>query len=593
MWLVCLILSLSCLAASGILCVVLSLLRKGKGVKVFRVLFAGAVGAALFLFLPIHSGAAGNAVWGCTKPLLLTLLNTMQLFTMGAEFSLMTDAVSACPVWFADYYLLWAAILYVIAPVFTFGFVLSLFRNMTAWLKYLACYHREVYIFSNLTPESATLAKDLRSKNKKAVMVFNNVSRDDREAPCELMEQAEALNAVCFQKDILAVNYHCHSKKKKMWFFTIGKNEADNLDDALRLIERYRHRKHTNLYVFSTETESELLLTAVDKGSIRVRRVNAIRSFINLTLYERGHILFDTALPNDAGRKTISAVVVGMGDHGTEMLKALTWYCQMDGYDIEINAFDKDALAEDRFKALAPELMSEEHNHKKNPGDAQYDVTIHSGCHVETASFADKISRLTKATYVFISLGNDDFNVKTAVDLRMRFARLGIYPVIHAVVKSSRQKKALADIKNFRGQAYHIDFIGDLESTYTGDVVLDSGLEPDTVGIHRAWGSEETVWTYEYNYRSSVAAAIHNKAKRHCGIPGAGGEELTDSRRGTIEALEHRRWLAYMRSEGYVFSGSEDRSSRNDLAKMHHNLVPYEKLIEEDKRKDSRVATGS
>ena len=46
-----------------------------------------------------------------------------------------------------------------------------------------------------------------------------------------------------------------------------------------------------------------------------------------------------------------------------------------------------------------------------------------------------------------------------------------------------------------------------------------------------------------------------------------------------------------MRSEGYVYSGNPDKSSRNDLGKMHHNLVDFETLSDEDKRKDSRVGT--
>ena len=47
-----------------------------------------------------------------------------------------------------------------------------------------------------------------------------------------------------------------------------------------------------------------------------------------------------------------------------------------------------------------------------------------------------------------------------------------------------------------------------------------------------------------------------------------------------------------MRSEGYVFSGSHDKSSRNDLGKMHHDLVYFELLDEEEKRKDGRVGTN-
>ncbi len=44
-----------------------------------------------------------------------------------------------------------------------------------------------------------------------------------------------------------------------------------------------------------------------------------------------------------------------------------------------------------------------------------------------------------------------------------------------------------------------------------------------------------------------------------------------------------------MRSEGYVYSGSHDRSSRNDLGKTHHDLVDFASLDESEKRKDSRV----
>ena len=61
--------------------------------------------------------------------------------------------------------------------------------------------------------------------------------------------------------------------------------------------------------------------------------------------------------------------------------------------------------------------------------------------------------------------------------------------------------------------------------------------------------------------------------------------------RDIIEVLEHRRWNAYMRAEGYVFSGSKDKRSRNDLAKMHHDLVDFSSLSEEDKRKDRHVGS--
>ena len=55
--------------------------------------------------------------------------------------------------------------------------------------------------------------------------------------------------------------------------------------------------------------------------------------------------------------------------------------------------------------------------------------------------------------------------------------------------------------------------------------------------------------------------------------------------------MPRNRWNAYMRSEGFIYSGSTDKASRNDLAKIHNDLIPFEGLDEEEKRKDSIIGT--
>ena len=151
-------------------------------------------------------------------------------------------------------------------------------------------------------------------------------------------------------------------------------------------------------------------------------------------------------------------------------------------------------------------------------------------------------------------------------------------------------------IKNFKGTPYNIDFIGDLKTSYSEKVVINSTLEAEALKTHMKYSNsiEDDFWSFEYNYRSSIASAIHKRARILCNIPGADKKEsdLTSEECETIEKLEHRRWNAYMRSEGYIYSGSNDPKTRNDLAKMHHNLTSFETLDEEDKRKDSRVATN-
>ena len=392
---------------------------------------------------------------------------------------------------------------------------------------------------------------------------------------------------------MLVVNFNKHSEKSSIYFFAIGINESENLNQALKLIEKYKTRENTHLYVFSTNAGSELLLSSTDQSAVKVRRINEVQSLINRVLYERGEIIFESARENENGTKDISAVVVGMGRHGKEMVKALSWFGQMDGYDLQINAFDKDPLANEKFEALAPELMSDKYNGVSVEGEAKYNIKIHSGIDVETVSFSREISKIKNATYVLVALGNDDANISTAAKLRMYFERMKIHPVIQAIVYNSEQKHALQGIKNFKGQEYDIEFIGDMESSYIVDVILDSELEDDALKRHLKWGKEDEFWNYEYNYRSSTASAIHMKARIKCGIPGAekSNSELTPKEKIGIEILEHRRWNAYMRAEGYIFSGSTDKKTRNDLAKMHHDLVDYASLSEPEKRKDSSVGT--
>lgn len=595
MWLIFFTLSVASLMIAALLSFGINGFRTSKKKKfnLFNALFAGVFVSAFFMFMPTHLSTAALSGIGYLRATLLSVFNSIQVFTAGCEFGNVVENMAQCPEWLTVIYQAWISIIYVVAPMFTIGVVLSLFKNISAYLKYLRLYFKDIYVFSELNDKSLVLATDIKNKNKKAAIVFTDVFEDNEEKIFELIEQSKKLGAIRFKKDILVVDFKKHSQKKDISFFAIGNNETENLNQALKLINNYRERVNTHIYVFSTKIESELLLTAIEKGKVKVRRINEVQSLVNRILYERGEVLFESAMDDGDGLKNISAVVVGMGRHGTEMVKALAWFGQMDGYKIEINAFDKDELAEAKFIDLAPELMSPDYNGVEIEGEAQYKITVHSGFDVQTVDFTNEVKKIKNATYIIIALGDDDVNINTAVNLRMHFARIGCHPVIQAIVYNSEQKKALHGIKNYRGQEYDIEFIGDFESSYAEDVIIDSELEEDALKRHLKWGKEEEFWTYEYNYRSSMASAIHMRARVICGVSGATKkeDELTDEERNVIEVLEHRRWNAYMRSEGYVFSGSKEKSSRNDLAKMHHDLIDFSSLTEEEKRKDSKVGT--
>lgn len=595
MWLGWLIVSVFCVVSVAVFSFVVSSVAKKKH-NIFNMLFASIFTAALFAFVPIHTASTNLSFTGVIRICALSVFNAIQLFTAGCDFSIVTESIAKCPSspsWLSAVYQTWAAILFAVAPIFTFGFILSLFKNIFAYLRYIRSYRRDVYVFSELNEKSFALANDIKNKHRKATIVFADIFNEDGEKMYELIEKTKEIGAINFKKDILLIKFNKHSKKRKISFFAIGENETENINQALKLIDNYKERDNTHLYVFSTKIESELLLSTVNKGLIKVRRVNEVQSLVNRILYERGDLLFKSARATD-GENEISVIVAGMGCHGVEFVKALTWFGQMDGYKIEINAFDKDPLAKEKFVALAPELMHKDYNGVYIAGEAQYKITIHSDTDVNTQKFVDEVNKITNTTFVIVALGDDDVNINTAVNLRMYFERMGIHPIIQAIVYNSQQRNALIGIKNYRGQNYDIEFIGDTESSYTEDVIINSELEDNALERHLRWGNEEEFWTYEYNYRSSTASAIHMKARINRGIPGADKkeEELTDEEREIVETLEHRRWNAYMRAEGYVYSGSKDKASRNDLGKMHNVLIDFSSLNEEEKRKDSKIGTN-
>lgn len=479
-----------------------------------------------------------------------------------------------------------------LAPVCTVSFALSFLKNLYAYAGYFARFFKDAYVFSQLNEKTFALASSIREKDKKSVIIFTDVF-DEEMKKGELAKKAKQSGALLFVNDILAVNFKRHSRKKRLSFLLMSDDENLNTVQGLKLIKEFSDRDNTDVYVMSTKIESELLLSASEKGKVKVRRINETVSLVNRILYDNEMELFKRAIDCENGERLVSALVVGMGSLGTETVKALSWFCQMDGYNVKINAFDKDKLSEDRFKAAAPELMSESFNGRSIPGEARYTIKLHPGVDVGTLSFYEKVREIGNITYVMVCLGDDELNIKTAVELRTLFERMGIKPFIHAVVYGSEQKRVLDGLKNYSGQSYDICFTGDLETSFSADSILHNKLEKEALSRHIKWGSEEEFWNYEYNYRSSVAAALHIRARIACGIQGASKkeEELTPEEKISIENLEHRRWNAYMRSEGYIYSGSPDKKSRNNLGKMHHNLVPYEVLSDEDKAKDSKVGT--
>lgn len=598
-WIICFALTLLIIAATGTIFVKQKLSKNKKHINGLNILTATCFVSAILLTYPAFYTMYKGMNADVFRSVVFAFRKAIRLFGADEIYSAVLDTVNTAPENIRDIYVVLVLIVQLVAPLISFGLVLSFFKNLSAYLSYACTYFKDIYVFAEINEKSIALAQDISANNKKAGFVFCDVAEKTPRLS-DMVWEARKLGGVIFRKDINAVNLSFHSKRKSITFFAMNNDEMTNVEHSLKIISEYNSREKTNLYLFSTGVESELLLAGKERGCIKVRRIDEVRSLVLNHLYENGHKIFENARILPDGKKQISAVIIGMGKRGTEMLKALSWYCQMDGYDLKINAFEKNSAAEEQFSARCAELMSKDYNGVKIEGEAQYEIKIHAGFDVNKKRFAEEFAKIDDATYIFISLGAEEENIKTAVQLRMLCERNKIKPAIDAVIESSDAKSILETATNNAGQAYNISFVGDRRSFYSERVILESAIEADAFKRHCFYCNgdaekEEDFWRYEYCYRSSMATAIHAHARIKCGIKGADKKEseLSPEEKELIETLEHRRWNAYMRSEGFIYSGSPDRVSRNDLAKMHNNLVDYSELSEEDKRKDSRVASST
>ena len=564
----------------------LSLFKNKKvkaGLNSFYIFASSVFVSAVVIFFPIYYSAFNSDRFDIIKAIILSIHNTIRLFIVDGEFNIITDNV------FRDFgiyelYTLLSALLFVIAPLLTFGFVLSFFKNILSHYRLILNRNSDIFVFSELNEKSVALAKSIDANKKKKLIVFTDVFEKNEEENFELISAAKNIGAIYLKKDIAELNLKTHSNKKSLSFFVIGEDDTENITQTLKLIYKYKQFDKSSLFLFSKSVESELLISSVDKGEMKVRRINDSQSLVFRNLYDNGAKIFDDAHIVDENYKVISAFVVGMGSCGIEMIKALPWFCQMDNYHLYINAFDKDILAESKFRSLCPELMDSKYNgNHDNIEDAMYEININSGIDVLSYDFDKLISLADTATYVLVSLGDDDLNIRVSLKIRQIFESKGIHPRIQTVIEGTQQDKELSELSNFKGQKLNIEFIGDIESSYSEEVVLHSDVEKIALDRHLKWGEEKDFWNYEYNYRSSVASAIHSKMKKYCNVPGAckKPEERTNDEKQNLRLLEHRRWNAYMRSEGYSYA-----AVRNDLAKQHNCLVPFSMLSESDKMKD-------
>lgn len=457
----------------------------------------------------------------------------------------------------------------------------------------------------NTFAESGTNIELMESMvSKKSCAVFESTHKVLIEKAVEIMIQSPQTKLVFFNVSQSDEEFKAFAEKHSVNTYTSAW-ETTEVDDSFKAydIELF--------YVEEKEDEDgkavikaskkglgyykNCLVTEWQEESLKIRFVDEIALFCNNLLFK--YPLYE--LPNEG--KDIFVLLVGCGRLGTQMLKTVSWYGQIAGYTLKVRVLDKKAKnIEKEFYFHYPEM----HN---------YDIEFED-IDVESVAFEDKVRTCSNATFVCVATGSDELNISTADHIYrvLRCNYTGYTPPIFTRVRKVMKSNNFEAKGSFLAER-NIHLFGTTSSIFSNDILFDSELENLAFAVHLCynWALDEPktsfnykkalndFYTSEYSRRSSMAAALHIKAKlRSCGIitkdvmPTEAElcefEELTKNE-ATMEVLmknEHERWNAFMRSEGFRTVDFDTVkkyapftcSHKDEAAKLHPCITSWDEL---------------
>lgn len=190
-------------------------------------------------------------------------------------------------------------------------------------------------------------------------------------------------------------------------------------------------------------------------------------------------------------------------------------------------------------------------------------------------------------------LGEDMLSLERA-DL---FNILSLCPRQHIYAALEKSSNATFLSKTGFGSANSFQIVDLVDFSFGDDDPLDDHVEQQARCLHQdyvqkeiskdpSWARLPLDWSYlDEGYReSNRLQAAHLQIKRLTwdSFP----REEKDFCLDKLARAEHLRWMADKVMHGWRWSGSMSPSSRDDRKRIHHLLVPFESLSEEEKNKD-------
>lgn len=496
---------------------------------------------------------------------------------------------------------------FALAPILASSLILSFIGDTGDKMRFGFKHSKKCCIFSEINENSLALAKGIVKNSDNATIVFCNTKKADKDA----IARAKKLGAINLYKT--CENMKIAKRFKKYEFFAISENEDNNIKTAESIISK--HFDSVKPIIINAFVESgtnvkflESVLGTKSATNIELRCIDEIAFFCNNLIFT--HPLYTT------NSDTISVAIIGCGRTGMRMLKTTYWAGQIDGYNLKIRVYDKKA---DR---CCEEFL------KQCPGLKDENVIDFIKADVDTLDFKEKIlnkENSLDATYIVVCMGDDQLNLSVSEELYRMYRRKLSFnneklPEIFVRVRSEVKSTPYFENVEFLKER-HIHLFGTTESVFSDSTIFNTELENLAFAVHLAYwerlgmkhDSEEyaevrkNFMTVEYDRRSSMAAALHIPAKLYmCNNTIKADENILTQENikifdesikkdaALLERLainEHKRWNAFMLSEGYQAASIDEMliyaesigNHKDDLSMLHPCITEWEALDELEK----------
>ncbi len=553
-----------------------ALIKKPKKIKVIKpihILISGIIISTCVMVFPIYYNNYG---WHALQ---MSFHHALRLFVMDGNISsLLDDIPNTVTSFVRTSYAIVGGILYILAPAATASFLLLFLKNFRAYMRYWFSLSKEIHIFSELNEKSLALASSLyeSSENGKPQIIFADIIDKSEEKHLDLVERAEEINSIFFRKDLASIKL----TKKTHKIYLINDDENEKIRHANSIIEKLKDDERKHLYIFSDSEECDCFMDSFSKNKkkelkMRIERINDIRFLIYHYLDDKGIELFTNSQNGE-----INIAIVGLGKYGTEIVKALLWYCQFPGFKVNITVFDKDQNTAHRLKSMFPELEFDK-NINAN-GDMKYYISIIPNVEFGTVNFKKAFleeNAVQKFNHIFVMLGDDSENISASKAIRYYLKQNNCQDAkISTVIYNTALREKVVyryngdkpEDKNNKSNLENLDIFafGDLDSFYSSDTVINSNLVTAGWNIHKPWGPENTYYMDSYNFYSSLAKALHYHLREK--IMSKNGNEYQYKNAFPLvfsENSDERNWTRF------IIENTISVDKAKELCKQYENLL--------------------